>query len=115
LVIIMRDEAGEQTSTPAVPGQSALLAHHKPLSEHILAGWPSAQKSSGRPGSVLHEVSVEEAQVVFEVTIPCLQEPHWVPADETQVSFKSRPEPSFWEISRQKSPLTTPHAESNKQ
>jgi hypothetical protein len=42
-VIIKRELAGEHTSVLALPGQAASLVHHKPLSAHILAGWPSVQ------------------------------------------------------------------------
>jgi hypothetical protein len=42
-VVIKREVAGEHTSVLAFPGQSALVAHHKPLSAHIFAGRPSVQ------------------------------------------------------------------------
>jgi hypothetical protein len=85
--------------------QSALVTHHSPLSAHILAGWPSAQKSPR--GEVQGALSVQELQFVFFVSTPCLQEPHGLPGDVMQCSaFAPRPELSaVLEMKRQKSPL----------
>ena len=101
MTVIIREVAATQVS---VPGQSLLFLHHRPLSEHICAGWPSAQKSPGR--AVLQEGSAREAQVVFAVTTPCLHEPHWLakkvlqgePASQQVSADSGRPAPSFEEM-----------------
>jgi hypothetical protein len=59
----MREVAPTHLSVVELPGQSLTSLHHKPLSAHIVAGWPSAQKSPGK--AALQEVSPQEAQVVF--------------------------------------------------
>jgi len=113
LTITMREVAGTQASVLASPGQSALSLHHRPLSAHILAGWPSAQKS---PASIpAHEVSLDEVQVVLAVTTPCLHEPHGLPELPMQYSLRKRPERSLLEMKRQKSPLTVLHSPSEEQ
>src|ERR1039457_4928092 len=96
LTVIMREVAPTQLSVPELPGQSAVVLHHKPMSAHILAGCPSAQKSPAR--AVLQEVSPDEVHVVFAVTTPCLHEPHGEPELETQGSLWLRPEPSKVEM-----------------
>ena len=96
LTVIMREDAPTQMSVLELPGQSAAVSHHRPLSAHILAGRPSAQKSPAR--AVLQEVSPDEVQVVFAVTTPCLQEPHGEPELETQGSLWLRPDPSKVEM-----------------
>jgi hypothetical protein len=85
--------------------QSALVTHQSPLSAHILAGWPSAQKSP--KGEVQGTLFVQEVQGVFFVSTPCLHEPHGLPGDVMQCSaFAPRPELSaVLEMKRQKSPL----------
>jgi hypothetical protein len=114
LVIIMRELAGEQVSVAALPGQSPSAMHQRPVSAHIFAGCPSAQKSPVR--AELHDGSPDDMQAVFAVTTPCLQDPHDVPDEPTHASLRKRPDPSTVEIARQKSPLIALlHVESDAQ
>jgi hypothetical protein len=113
-VVIMRELAG--THLFDVPKQSLSSLHHNPVSEHILAGCPSAQKS---PLNWLpHDVSPAPLQLVFSVFTPCLHDPQLNPGELTHSSLllrNWRPTPSFCEILRQKSPLTLLHWESDEQ
>ena len=95
LTVIMREAAGTQVS---LPGQSLPSLHQMPLSAHILAGWPSAQKSPAR--LELQEVA-PEAQVVFAVVTPCLHEPQGLPDVWIQDSACMRPDQSVLEMMRQ--------------
>jgi len=92
----MREVAPTHVSVVALPGQSVSPRHQIPVSAHILAGWPSAQKSPDR--LLLHEASLAPVQVVLAVTTPCLHEPHGVPDEVTHTSLFSRPEPSSVEM-----------------
>jgi hypothetical protein len=82
--------------------QSEDDAHQSPVSTHIFAGWPSAQKSLSPVAE--HAVVFQGVQVVFAVVRPRLHEPHGLPGLLIQVSARPRPERSLLEMNWQKSP-----------
>jgi hypothetical protein len=77
LIVIMRDEAPTHRSVVGFPGQSATDAHQSPESAHMVAGWPSMQKSPDR--LLAQDGSPDDAQVAPMVVTPCLQLPHGKP------------------------------------
>jgi hypothetical protein len=82
--------------------QSRYDAHQSPVSTHIFAGWPSAQKSLSPVAE--HALVFQGVQVVFAVVRPRLHEPHGLPGLLIQVSARPRPDRSMVEMIWQKSP-----------